>query len=143
MHGLEKAFPLLNQGRPMSPQQALDFGWLDALTDDKEHLVAQAKAWIQDNANKHQQPWDIKGHKVPGGNANNSGLAAKVAFTSTQLQQATRGLLPAPERILDCCVEATRVDLNTTLRIESRQFVELVVHPVAKKHHQYHVLQYE
>ena len=132
MHGLEKAFPVLSQGRPMSPQQALDFGWLDALTDDKESLVEQAKAWIQANADQHQQPWDSKGHKVPGGNANHPGLAAKVAFASAQLQQTTRGLLPAPERILDCCVEATRVDFDTALRIESRQFVELVVHPVAK-----------
>ena len=132
MHGLEKAFPILTQGRPMSPQQALDFGWLDALTDDKASLVEQAKSWIQANNDKHQQPWDNKGHKVPGGNANHPGLAAKVAFASAQLQQTTRGLLPAPERILDCCVEATRVDFDTALRIESRQFVELVVHPVAK-----------
>ena len=132
MHGLEKSLPVLIQGRPMSPQQALDFGWLDAISDDQENLVAQAKTWINENQKQHQQPWDIKGHKIPGGNANMPALAAKVAIASAQLQKTTRGLLPAPERILDCAVEATRVDIDTALRIETRQFVELVVHPVAK-----------
>ena len=132
MLGLEKAFPVLSQGRPMAPQQALEFGWLDTLSDSKDNLLAEAKAWIQANPEQHQQPWDVKGHKVPGGSANMPGLGAKVAFASAQLQQTTRGLLPAPERILDCAVEATRVDFDTALRIETRQFVELVVHPSAK-----------
>lgn len=132
MLGLEKAFPVLSQGRPMAPQQALEFGWLDALSDNKDNLVTEAKTWIKANPEQHQQPWDLKGHKVPGGSANMPGLGAKVAFASAQLQQTTRGLLPAPERILDCAVEATRVDFDTALRIETRQFVELVVHPSAK-----------
>lgn len=132
MLGLEKAFPVLSQGRPMAPQQALEFGWLDGLLENKEDLVNEAKAWIKANPQQHQQPWDVKGHKVPGGNANHPALAAKVAFASAQVQQTTRGLLPAPESILDCAVEATRVDFDTALRIETRQFVELVVHPTAK-----------
>ncbi len=132
MLGLEKAFPILSQGRPMAPAQAQDLGWIDALVADKANLVSEAKQWIKANADAHQQPWDTKGHKVPGGNANSPRLSGMVAFASAQLQQTTRGLLPAPERILDCAVEATRVDFDTALRIETRQFVELVVHPTAK-----------
>jgi 3-hydroxyacyl-CoA dehydrogenase/enoyl-CoA hydratase/3-hydroxybutyryl-CoA epimerase len=48
------------------------------------------------------------------------------------LRQKTRGLLPAPEKILDCAVEAARLDFDTALRIESRGLAYLAVTPEAK-----------
>ena len=48
------------------------------------------------------------------------------------LFQKTRGLLPAPTRIMDVMVEAGKLDLDTALRYESRQFCALVVSPEAK-----------
>ena len=48
------------------------------------------------------------------------------------LRQKTRGLLPAPEKILDCAVEATRLDFDTALEVESRGLTYLAVTPQAK-----------
>ena len=48
------------------------------------------------------------------------------------LYSKTRGLLPAPARILDCAVEALRLDFDEALTVESRGLANLVVTPVAK-----------
>ena len=48
------------------------------------------------------------------------------------LRQQTRGLLPAPEKILDCAIEAARLNFDTALEVESRGLTYLVVTPVAK-----------
>ena len=48
------------------------------------------------------------------------------------LFKKTRGLLPAPERILDVMVEAGRIDFDAALRIESRKFAGLVTRAETK-----------
>jgi 3-hydroxyacyl-CoA dehydrogenase/enoyl-CoA hydratase/3-hydroxybutyryl-CoA epimerase len=46
--------------------------------------------------------------------------------------QKTRGLLPAPEKILDIAVQALHLDLDTALMIESRGLAALTLTPQAK-----------
>ena len=58
--------------------------------------------------------------------------AQLLMMSPAMLRQKTRGLLPAPEAILDCAVEAARLDFDTALRIESRGLASLVVTPEAK-----------
>ncbi len=55
-----------------------------------------------------------------------------IAAGSAMLFARTQGRLPAPERILDTMVEAGRLDFETAQRVETRNFVSLVTHPVAK-----------
>ena len=133
--GLEKAMPYLLEGRKVTPAKALTEGMIHASVASIEELVPQAKAWILDNKGNEEasvQPWDHKGHRIPGGSATSPQLAQLIMGAPAMLRQKTRGLLPAPEKILDCAIEAARLDLDTALEVESRGLTALVVTPQAK-----------
>lgn len=133
--GLEKALPYLLEGKKISAVEALEAGIVDQLVDTAEELVPVAKVWIVENAGKEEaavQPWDRKGHRIPGGDANNPKLAQVLMMAPLMLQQKTRGLLPAPSMILDAAVQATRLDFEGAMRVETRNFVPLVTGAVGK-----------
>lgn len=134
MLGLEKALPLLLEGKRFTADKALSKGLVDQLVESADELVASAKIWIlaQESETAFKQPWDIKGFKIPGGNIHSPAVTQVAQFSPYFLMKKTRGVLPAPERILETAVEAVRVDFDTALRIETRNFVSLVVSPVAK-----------
>ena len=133
--GLEKALPFLLEGRRVSPQVALAEGMIHETVASAAQLVPRAKAWIlanRDNQDAAVQPWDRKGFRLPGGNASSPKLAQMVMAAPAMLRQKTRGLLPAPEKILDCAVEAARLDFDSALEVESRGLTYLAVTPQAK-----------
>ena len=135
MLGLEKALPHFMEGRNMSPAKALEAGLIDETVDSLDELLPRAKAYIlenKDNEDAVVKPWDKKGFKIPGGKTGSPQLAQTIMFTPPMLLQKTRGLMPAPEVILDCAVEAARLDFDTAMRIESRGLTQLVVTPEAK-----------
>ena len=133
--GLEKALPYLLEGTRVDPAKALEAGLVDALVDAPEQLVPAAKTWIRaqgDNSDAAVQPWDRKGYRLPGGDVKSPNIAQLITLAPPMLFKKTRGLLPAPEVILDCAVAAARLDLDTALRVETRGFTRLVVTPQAK-----------
>jgi 3-hydroxyacyl-CoA dehydrogenase/enoyl-CoA hydratase/3-hydroxybutyryl-CoA epimerase len=133
--GLEKALPYLLEGLRVTPDKALTAGMIHETVDSLDQLVPRAKAWIienRDNQAAAVQPWDVKGYRIPGGNASHPKVAQLISVAPAMLYQKTRGLLPAPAKILDCAVEATRLDLDTALVVESRGLAQLVVTPEAK-----------
>jgi 3-hydroxyacyl-CoA dehydrogenase/enoyl-CoA hydratase/3-hydroxybutyryl-CoA epimerase len=133
--GLEKALPYLLEGTRIDPAAGLKAGLVDELVDSREALVPAAKAWIaaqQDSAEAALQPWDRKGFRIPGGNASSPQIAQLITLAPAMLRKKTRGLLPAPEVILDCAVEALRLDFDTAQRVESRGLTYLAMTPVAK-----------
>ena len=133
--GVEAALPYLLEGRAIPAKQALDAGLIDETVDTIDELLPRAKAWIlanQDNPEAAVQPWDKKGFAIPGGGANSPEVAAKIAMAAVTLRKKTRGLLPAPEHILEVASEAARLDIDTALRIEGRHFAALVPTAVAK-----------
>ena len=133
--GLEAAMPLLLEGKQLAPAAALQAGLVDEVVEASA-LLTRAREWIlsvQDEASAATQPWDRKGYRIPGGGSNSPKLAFKIAGASAMLFQKTKGLLPAPTRILDVMVEAGgKLDFDTALRYESRRFCALVVSPEAK-----------
>ena len=130
--GLQAAMPYLTEGKQLDPSRAVEAGLIHDTVDTLEELIPRAKAWIKENPTAFVQPWDQRGHKIPGGGSNSPRVAPMIAAGSAMLFEKTRGRLPAPERILDTMVEAARLDFDTALRVESRNFTSLVVHPVAK-----------
>lgn len=133
--GLERALPYLLEGKKIDPVKALDEGMIDELSPSLEELVPRARAWIlanKDNESAAVQPWDTKGHRIPGGDARSPKLAQTIMAAPAMLLQQTRGLLPAPERILSCAVEATRLNFDTALVVESRGLTYLATTPQAK-----------
>lgn len=133
--GFEAAMPYLVEGKRISPDKALAAGMIHETVNSLDELLPRAKAWILENRDNEAaaiQPWDTKGYKIPGGNANSPRLAQTLMGAPIMLRQKTRGLLPAPERILNVAVEALRLDFDTALRVEGRNFTSLVTTPEAK-----------
>ncbi len=133
--GLEAALPYLVEGRKVDPERALKQGMIHETVDSLDELIPRARAYIlanRDNPDAAVQPWDQKDFKLPGGKAGSPKLAQLLAMAPAMLMQKTRGLLPAPAEILDCAIEAARLDFDTALRIESRGLAKLVVTPEAK-----------
>ncbi len=129
--GLEQALPLLTEGKKLKVHPALEAGLIHEIVADAEGLEPAAIAWI----NRHQtsqQPWDVKGYKVPGGKPGTPALAQKLPGVPAMMRKQTHGCLPAPEAILSAAVEGLQVDFDTACRIESRYFVGLATGPVAK-----------
>lgn len=133
--GFQNAMPYLVEGKKVTPDKALKAGMIHETVDSLDELIPRAKAWILENKENDAaavQPWDQKGYKIPGGNANSPQLAQVLMAAPAMLSKSTRGLLPAPERIMDCAVEALRLDFDTALRVESRGLAYLVTTPQAK-----------
>lgn len=132
MLGLEKALPLLLEGTRLNAAKALDTGFVNSLVDDPGKLIDAAKDWIKANPEAWAQPWDIKGHTIPGGNASNPAVLNILSMAPPMTIKKTRGLLPAPERILAVAGDTMSVDFDTALRIESRGLAFLITTPEAK-----------
>ncbi len=133
--GLMAAQEYLIEGKRVAPAKAQASGLIHETVSSLDELIPRAKAWVlenQDNEAARTQPWDTDGYKIPGGNANHPAIAQMLPVAAAMMRQKTRGLMPAPERILDVAVEAMRVDFETAMRIESRQFTTLACSPQAK-----------
>ncbi len=133
--GLMAANEYLIEGKRVAPAKACESGLIHETVASLDELLPRAKAWLVENAGNEAaavQPWDTKGYKIPGGNANHPAIAPMLPAATAMLYQKTRGLLPAPAKILDVAVSAMRVDFDTAMRIESRNFTALAQTPQAK-----------
>jgi len=133
--GLEAALPFLLEGKRVDPVKALDAGMIHNIVSDLDQLVPQARQWILEHRNDPDapvQPWDRKGYRIPGGDITSPKIQQAIAGGTAMLMQKTRGLLPAPEKILDIAVQSLKLDLETALRVESRGLAALTLTPQAK-----------
>lgn len=132
MLGLEAALPLLLEGKQLKPEAALKAGLVDEIVAAPEDLIPAAKAWIKANPDAHTQAWDKKGFAYPGGGAEAPNVRMAAAMAPTMLFTRTRGLMPAPEKILDLAVNSMRMGFDSALRAESRGFAALAETAEAK-----------
>lgn len=132
--GFEKAMPLLLKGSSFQPEQAKELGLIDAMVDDRESLLAEARAWIQANPG-FVQPWYVKGHKIPGGTQKTSAavLAQVQAYPAMLVKQYNGAIPPAPRAILAAATESMQVDVDTAQLVESRYFTSLLLTAEAKE----------
>ena len=129
--GLQNAFPLLMEGKQLSVDKAKSLGLVHDTADNLDELLEKAVAWIKANP-KSQQPFDIKGYKIPGGSPSTPAVAQMLAIAPAMLRDKTKGCYPAPEAIMSAAVEGAQVDVDTALRIESRYFTYLATGQVSK-----------
>ena len=129
--GLEKALPLLLEGTKLRPPQAHAVGYASELVDELNDLVPAAKRWIKANPSAWKQPWDTDGHSIPGGDISSPKIRALLDAAKVQTLAKTRGLLPAPERILSVASDIVTVDFESACRMESRGLAYLIGTPEA------------
>ncbi|HQR78668.1 MAG TPA: enoyl-CoA hydratase/isomerase family protein, partial [Actinomycetota bacterium] len=133
MFGLQKALmEILLQGQRRKPAAALEVGLVDELVSDPAELIPAAKAWIKANP-QAQQPWDVKGYKIPGGTPSNPKFAAMLPAFPANLRKQLKGApMPGPEYIMSAAVEGSQVDIDNALLIETQYFVKLATGQVSK-----------
>ncbi|MAD59992.1 MAG: 3-hydroxyacyl-CoA dehydrogenase, partial [Myxococcales bacterium] len=131
LFGLQATLPLLTEGKKYDAKSALELGLVHDVASSKSELIERAQAWIESHP-QVQQPWDVKGYRIPGGSPTSPKLAPILAIAPALIRKKTKGVFPAPELILATMVEGALVDFDTASRIESRHFVELVCSPVTK-----------
>ncbi|MFI6469575.1 3-hydroxyacyl-CoA dehydrogenase NAD-binding domain-containing protein [Streptomyces sp. NPDC050516] len=123
---------VLLQGTQYSPRRALENGLVHEVAATREEMLAKAHAFI-DAHPESQQPWDVKGYKIPGGTPSNPRFAANLpAFPANLKKQLQGAPYPAPRNILAAAVEGSQVDFETALTIEARYFTELVTGQTSK-----------
>ncbi|GAA2790090.1 3-hydroxyacyl-CoA dehydrogenase NAD-binding domain-containing protein [Saccharopolyspora taberi] len=123
---------VLTQGQRLRPGRAKELGLIDELVDSPDQLLAAAKEWIRANP-EAVQPWDTKGHKIPGGTPSNPKFAANLPAFPANLRKQLKGApYPAPRNILSAAVEGSQVDVDTAFEIEGRYFLELVCGQTSK-----------
>jgi len=123
---------LLLQGQRHHPAKAKELGIVDELVATPDELVPAAKAWVKANP-EATQPWDVKGHKIPGGTPSNPKLAQNLPAFPANLRKQLKGApYPAPHHIMAAAVEGAQVDFDNAIEIEGRYFVNLVTSQVAK-----------
>jgi 3-hydroxyacyl-CoA dehydrogenase/enoyl-CoA hydratase/3-hydroxybutyryl-CoA epimerase len=126
---------LLLQGQRLRPAKAKELGLVDEVVATREELVPAAKAWIaaQADGDPVVQPWDVKGHKIPGGTPSSPKLAQNLPAFPANLRKQLKGAnYPAPHHIMAAAVEGAQVDFDSALEIEGRYFVDLLTGQVAK-----------
>jgi 3-hydroxyacyl-CoA dehydrogenase/enoyl-CoA hydratase/3-hydroxybutyryl-CoA epimerase len=133
MFGLQKALmEVLLQGQRRKPAAALEIGLVDELAESPEAMLAAAKAWIAANP-EPQQPWDVKGYKMPGGTPSTPKLAMMLPAFPANLRKQLKGApMPAPHHIMSAAVEGAQVDFETAQKIETQYFVDLAAGQVSK-----------
>ncbi|MGW1870824.1 3-hydroxyacyl-CoA dehydrogenase NAD-binding domain-containing protein [Streptomyces mauvecolor] len=123
---------VLLQGTQYSPRRALENGLVHEVAATPDEMLAKARAFI-DAHPESQQPWDVKGYKIPGGTPSNPRFAANLpAFPANLKKQLQGAPYPAPRNILAAAVEGSQVDFETALTIEARYFTELVTGQTSK-----------
>ncbi|MFF8420205.1 3-hydroxyacyl-CoA dehydrogenase NAD-binding domain-containing protein [Streptomyces sp. NPDC015680] len=123
---------VLLQGTQYTPSRALENGLVHEVAATREEMLEKARAFI-DAHPESQQPWDVKGYRIPGGTPSNPKFAANLpAFPSNLKKQLAGAPMPAPRNILAAAVEGSQVDFEIALTIEARYFTELVTGQVAK-----------
>ncbi|NWK62572.1 enoyl-CoA hydratase/isomerase family protein [Acinetobacter sp. SwsAc3] len=129
--GLQNAFPFLMEGKQFGVDKAKSLGLIQDIAKTPEELMDKAIAWVKEHP-KSQQPFDVKGYKIPGGDPKTPAVAQMLAIAPAMLRDKTKGCYPAPEAIMAAAVEGAQVDVDTALTIESRYFTYLATGQVSK-----------
>lgn len=129
--GLQNALPLLMEGKQFGVEKAKSLGLVHDTADSLDELLDKSIAWIKQHP-QSQQPFDVKGYKIPGGSPSSPAVAQMLAIAPAMLRDKTKSCYPAPEAILSATVEGAQVDVDTALRIESRYFTYLATGQISK-----------
>lgn len=127
--GASEALQLMLLGRNMDPQRALQLGAIHAVAEASE-LVAAAKRWVTEDG-VSEQPWDVKGFRIPGGaNFTPRGMMTWAAANAIYRRE-TYDNYPAQRAIMSCVYEGLMVPIDVGLRIEARYFTWVTRTPEA------------
>ena len=112
--GILGAMPYLMEGKHASAAKAQEAGMIHAVVPAAE-LLAAARKWLLASPTS-VQPWDVKGFRIPGGNALDVRVVPSFVVGNTMLQASTFHNLPAPLAIQSCLYEGSLLPMDKALR---------------------------
>ena len=123
--GIEKALPIILQGKKLNPKQALELGVVHEIAP-ADDLRDRAMTWLLGTPNP-VAPWDVKGFRVPGGAGAMKPKNMQTFMVGTSLLAATtQHNYPAPIAALSAVYEGCITPIDTGLDIESQYFGQLL-----------------
>jgi 3-hydroxyacyl-CoA dehydrogenase/enoyl-CoA hydratase/3-hydroxybutyryl-CoA epimerase len=129
--GIERALPLMLEGRRLQPAEALALGIVDRVVP-KERLLSAAREWVLEHPHA-QQPWDIEGFQLPGGTGPLAPHANRTWMLGMARElQRSQGNYPAPLALMSAVYEGTQLPIDLGLRIESKYSAKLLPGAVAR-----------
>ncbi|MFF2327448.1 MULTISPECIES: 3-hydroxyacyl-CoA dehydrogenase NAD-binding domain-containing protein [unclassified Streptomyces] len=133
MFGVANALQkVLLEGTQYGPARALEAGLVDEIAAGPDELLARARAFV-DAHPQSTQPWDVPGHRIPGGTPSDPKFAAHLPAFTAMLKRRTGGAPhPAPRNILAAAVESSQVDVDTSFVVEAGYLTELVTGQITK-----------
>ena len=129
MIGLEKALPVLLEGKTFAPADALKLGMVDAVVAAPA-LIETARQWILKSPDPIRA-WDKRSSHGSGGLLSPE-IANVMSTLPAVIAAKTQYNYPAPIAILDCVFEGSLLPFDKALRLESKYFATLLCGTVAR-----------
>lgn len=124
--GAERAIPMIVEGKPLKPVEALELGIVDEIVA-KEDVVTAARRWVLTSP-EAIQPWDRPDSAAAGEAVSPEAYQAQV----DKVMERTQGNYPAPLAALAAVYEGSKLAFDEAMRVEERYFAELLIGPVAR-----------
>jgi 3-hydroxyacyl-CoA dehydrogenase/enoyl-CoA hydratase/3-hydroxybutyryl-CoA epimerase len=129
--GIQQALQICGEGGDLSPAKALGMGLLTAVAQDRDELMAQARAWITANP-KAKQPWDLPKFRMPGGDSRSPAMAQLFAIAPSIASAKSQGNYPAVQHIMSSLFEGGLMDFDNACVVESRYFAACAMSPESR-----------
>jgi 3-hydroxyacyl-CoA dehydrogenase / enoyl-CoA hydratase / 3-hydroxybutyryl-CoA epimerase len=129
--GIQTALQICAEGAEMDVHKALGLGLLTGLANDRDALLAQARAWIAAHP-KAQQPWDAPKFRFPGGDSRAPAVAQVFAVAPSVAAARSFGNYPAVQHVMSAVFEGGLLDFEAASRVESRYLAACAMSQVSR-----------
>ncbi|NBC08669.1 MAG: 3-hydroxybutyryl-CoA epimerase [Bacteroidetes bacterium] len=129
--GVEQAYEVLASGQLYNAGEALQKQLIDEIAATPRDMMDKAKAYIL-STDEGCRPWDQKQSRIPGGTARELGVAERLRALTASLAAHGPDTYPAEQAILSVLYEGSKLDFDTSCRVESRHFTTLLRSQVSK-----------
>jgi len=149
MLGVMAAAPIIMEGKPLTPREALKAGLVNEVVPQGEE-VAAATRWVKANIAEALRvrearaagdkkamasfapAWDQPKFKLPGGGPQTPQGFPVFMGASAMIRKTTYGLYDAQKAIISAVYEGVQVPFDTALKIETGYFTKLVLGPQSR-----------
>jgi 3-hydroxyacyl-CoA dehydrogenase/enoyl-CoA hydratase/3-hydroxybutyryl-CoA epimerase len=121
---LQEALQFLTQGNNVDAAQALKMNFIHKVVP-ADKLLDEAKAIIE-NGGSCEQPWDVKGFRLPSGEIHSYKGFETFLGANGLLRKTTYGNYKGPQAILECVYHGLQLEILEGLTLEARKFVHIV-----------------
>jgi 3-hydroxyacyl-CoA dehydrogenase/enoyl-CoA hydratase/3-hydroxybutyryl-CoA epimerase len=129
--GIEKAYEVLASGKLYNANEALQSELVDETASTQREMMEKAKAFIL-NTGEGCRPWDRPHCQIPGGTTRELSVANQLRALTASVAAYGPDTKPAEQAILRVLYEGAKLDFDTSCRLESRQFTQLLRSQVSK-----------